>query len=183
MFKKIKTISLIYLIIFLGIIFLICSVSMNSLKLKQEPKKNIPNTIQKQNNNYLSSRENAVKEYLLSQKDFSWSTKENSQRKCVFINLDSNEIFPIAIWSHCFEYVLENGKIQELSGSSLPTLIDYPNELSFFNPLKMTHIIPRDGKYYSQDIKDIFSQTAQNKIFSKDFMQEIKDLKIQEIQK
>jgi len=47
----------------------------------------------------------------------------------------------------------------------------------------MTHIIPRDGKYYSQDIKDIFSQTAQNKIFSKDFMQEIKDLKIQEIQK
>lgn len=177
MFKRIKTTKLIFFLIFLSIIFLILYSYLENVVISQN---NIPN-IKKESTSYNVSRNEAVKQYLLSQKDFSWSTRDGSKRVCVFANLDENNLFPISIWVHCIEYMIKDGNIVELSGASLPALIDYPNELSFFDPLKMSHTIPRDGAYYPKDIKDIFSKQAQENIFKRSFQNEIRDLLISEL--
>jgi len=61
---------------------------------------------------------------------------------------------------------LIDGEIKIYSGASGPVLVDYPNELSYFSPDKMKHKVPRDGKLYYEDIKDIFPEELQNKIYT-----------------
>ena len=109
--------------------------------------------------------EKAITDYLLTQSQFSWETKANSQKLCVIENLLEAELFPKYVWAYCVEYDVD-GKI--LSGSLLPAKIDYPNELSFYDIEGFSYEIPRDGSYYSEDIKRIFPQEIQQKIFNFD---------------
>lgn len=104
----------------------------------------------------------AVREYFQTQPDFSWQTVEDSKNICVFDKLDTSELFPHYLWVQCSEYKLVNGKIRELSGSSMPAKIDYPNELSNFDQTKFTHEIPGDGTAYTEDIKRIFPDDIQD---------------------
>lgn len=108
-----------------------------------------------------------VEEYLLSQKDFVWRTEENSKTACVFEKLEENEdLFPMALWVYCQEYKIDNGNIKELSGSSIPVLLNYPKHISNLHISHFTHETPGDGSLYSQGIKKIFSKKAQKEIFS-----------------
>lgn len=114
------------------------------------------------NNEYLAS---SLERYFLNQEQFSWQTKEGSWRHCTIKNLEpENELFPFSVWVYCGEYFLEDAKWRELSGSSGPVKVDYPNELSYYNPSQFSHLVPRDGSYYSEDIKSIFSEEAQKSL-------------------
>ncbi|MFA5729697.1 MAG: hypothetical protein WC938_00495 [Candidatus Paceibacterota bacterium] len=110
--------------------------------------------------------EKAITDYLLTQSQFSWETKADSQKICVIENLSEAELFPKYVWAYCVEYDADNGKI--LSGSSLPAKIDYPNELSFYDIEGFSYEIPGDGSKYSEDVKRIFPQEIQQKIFNFD---------------
>ncbi len=114
------------------------------------------------------SADQAVQEYFQSQTDFSWQTEEESKNICVFDKLDQNELFPHYLWVHCSEFKLVDGKVRELSGSSIPAKIDYPNELSFFDPAKFTHEIPGSGTNYPTDIRKIFPDDIENLALSYD---------------
>jgi hypothetical protein len=110
--------------------------------------------------------EKAITDYLVSQSQFSWKTKSDSQNICVIENLSENELFPRYVWAYCVEYNIDNGKT--LSGSSGPVKIDYPNELSFYDIDGFSYEIPGDGSQYTEDIKRIFPEEVQQKIFNFD---------------
>lgn len=110
--------------------------------------------------------EKTIEDYLVTLPELAWQTEEGTSNICVFENLDSeNELFPLSLWVYCAEYrIAENGEIEKLSGSSLPLLLDYPNELSFYDIEKFVIKIPRNGSLYSEDIKEIFPANLQRKI-------------------
>lgn len=109
--------------------------------------------------------DNFITGYLLTQKSFSWKTTTHSRNFCVIENLNPKEVlFPLYVWVRCGEFILQNGELQELSGSSGPAKINYPNELSYNDLSKMSHEAPRDGSLYSKDIKTIFPLNAQQEI-------------------
>lgn len=110
----------------------------------------------------------SLEDFLLSLPELVWQTQENSSHLCIFQNLEvGNNLFPLSLWVYCQEYlILEDGKIEKLSGASLPVLVDYPNELSFYDLEKMTYEIPKDGADYGPSIKEIFSENVWERIFS-----------------
>jgi len=109
--------------------------------------------------------EKAITDYLLTQKYFSWKTTTDSRNFCVIENLNpKNDLFPLYVWVRCGEFILQNGKLKELSGISVPAKIDYPNELSFYDLSKFSYEVPRDGSLYSKDIKTIFPLNVQRQI-------------------
>lgn len=110
----------------------------------------------------------AVREYLKAQPDFAWQTEDGSTNICVFDKLDNNDLFPHYLWVRCGEFALKDGKVEELSGSSLPARIDYPNELSFFDLSKFSHQIPGDGSLYTPDIRKIFPVELQDLVLEYD---------------
>lgn len=114
--------------------------------------------------------EKFITDYILTQKSFSWKTTTNSRNFCVIENLnpEKNLLFPLYIWVRCGEFIMQNGELKELSGSSGPAKIDYPNLLSYRDISKMSHEAPRDGSLYSKDIKTIFPLKAQEAIFDFD---------------
>lgn len=112
--------------------------------------------------------EKAITDYLLTQERFSWKTQDGSRNLCVIQNLSEKELFPLYVWAHCIEYVVEDGKARELSGSSGPVKINYPNELSYYDLSRFSYEAPGDGSRYSEDIKSIFPEDIQRKIFDFD---------------
>ena len=114
--------------------------------------------------------EKAITDYLLTQKYFSWKTTTDSRNFCVIENLNPTEngLFPLYVWVRCGEFILQNGKLKELSGKSVPAKINYPNHLSFYDISKMSYEVPRSGSLYSKDIKTIFPLNAQKVIFNFD---------------
>jgi len=106
--------------------------------------------------------EKFITNYLVTQEHFSWKTVEDSRNFCVIENLDpTNNIFPFYLWVRCSEFVIENNELKEASGSSGPTKIIYPNELSYFDSNKISYETPADGSQYSKDIKLIFPLNIQ----------------------
>lgn len=109
--------------------------------------------------------ERVLTDYLLHQKQFSWKTREDSFGVCGVENLEpENQLFPLSVWVYCGEYIVRDGVFESVSGSSGPVKIDYPNELSYFNPTRLSHEAPRDGALYADDIKRLFSLTVQERI-------------------
>ena len=107
----------------------------------------------------------AIENYLVTQQQFSWKTVENSQNFCAVDNLSpETELFPIYVWVRCGEYIAEDGGVKEISGSSGPVKINYPNELSFYDLSKFSFEAPRDGAHYPEDIKTIFPEEVQGRI-------------------
>ena len=105
----------------------------------------------------------ALESYFLER--FSWKTQEGSWRRCTVKNLEpENKLFPFSVWVYCVEYLIEDNQWQELSGFSGPVKVNYPDELSFYDISRFSHLAPRDGSYYAEDIKNIFSEEAQNNL-------------------
>jgi len=120
------------------------------------------------NDSLVNHQEKAIVDYLLTQEQFAWQTKENSKNICSIENLGDNSLFPFYIWVYCSEYDIEEGRLERLSGCSLPVKIDYPNELSFYDLSKFSYEMPRDGSLYSADVKRIFPESVQQLIFDFD---------------
>lgn len=114
-------------------------------------------------------REKAITDYLLTQKQFSWTTQASSTRVCSIENLDpTNELFPVYVWVYCGEYKMSNGTLQLLSGTSMPVKINYPNELSYYDMARFSYEAPRDGSNNGPDIKKIFPEAIQKALSSLD---------------
>jgi len=110
--------------------------------------------------------EKAITNYLLTQKNLSWKTKDDSHNFCAVENLrPEDELFPLYVWAYCGEYVIQEGELKALSGSSGPVKIDYPNELSFYDLNKFSYEIPGNGSYYAEDVRRIFPKDIHQKIF------------------
>jgi len=124
----------------------------------------IVETIPDSNVNY--TREQAICDYLLTQREFGFKTGVNGRNFCVIKNLGKNEMFPMYIWARCSGFVFENGKLKEKSGSSLPVKVNYPNELSFYDLDRFSYKTPRDGSDWGDDVRDMFPEYVQDKIFS-----------------
>jgi hypothetical protein len=113
--------------------------------------------------------EEAITEYLLTQEYFSWKTRDDSHNFCAIENLKpENELFPLYVWAYCGEYIIQDGELKTLSGVSVPTKIDYPNELSFYDLRKFSYEVPGDGSHYAEDIKKIFPEDIWKDIFDFD---------------
>jgi len=122
--------------------------------------------------------EGAITNYLLTQKHFSWKTRENSHNFCVIENLKpEKELFPLYLWSYCGEYIIEDNELKTISGSSGPVKIDYPNELSFYDLNKFSYEAPGDGSNYAEDIRRIFPEDIWQHIFDFDRENIIKRIK------
>lgn len=104
--------------------------------------------------------EKSITDYLLTQKYFSWKTTTDSRNFCVIENLTitGDDLFPLYVWVRCGEFILQEGKLKELSGKSVPAKINYQNQLSFYDISKMSHEVPRDGSLYLKDVKRIFPE-------------------------
>ncbi|MFH1457491.1 MAG: hypothetical protein ABIF17_05335, partial [Patescibacteria group bacterium] len=111
--------------------------------------------------------EKAISNYLLTEKRFSWKNRQDSHNFCAIENLKPDqELFPLYIWAYCGEYIIEDGKLKTVSGSSGPVKIDYPNELSYYALNKFSYEVPGDGSNYAKDIKRIFPEDVQQKILN-----------------
>ncbi len=111
----------------------------------------------------------AIADYLETQSAFAWQTGDGSHNFCVVENLDpERELFPLYVWARCGEFAKEDGSLKELSGASMPVKIDYPNELSYYNPARFSHELPGDGAAYVEDVRRIFPEELQGKILSHD---------------
>lgn len=123
--------------------------------------------------------EKAITDFLVTQKNFTWKTEENSSNLCIIENLQpENELFPLYIWAYCAEYAFDSGELEILSGSSGPAKIDYPNELSFYDLDRFSYEVPGLGSNYSQDIKTLFPADVQQKILrfdAKNLMQKFEE--------
>lgn len=111
----------------------------------------------------ISERDKAIEEYLLSQNTFSWEDRPFSKRACLFENLwNEDDLFPLSLWVRCSWYM----NWEELSWTSIAVLLDYPNELSYYDINKFTHKIPADWSWYWDSIRKLFSKEIQEKIFN-----------------
>ena len=109
--------------------------------------------------------EQAIARYLESEDRFAWKNSKDSHSLCVIENLlPEQELFPLSIWAYCGEYVIEDGALVLVSGSSGPALINYPNELSYYRLQEFSYQAPGDGANYARDIQNIFSTEAQARI-------------------
>lgn len=109
--------------------------------------------------------EKAITDYLLTERHFSWKNRTDSFNFCAVENLDpEKELFPLYVWAYCGEYIVEDGELKTVSGSSGPVKIDYPNELSFYDPRNFSYESPGDGSQYIEDIRKIFPENVQQKI-------------------
>jgi len=111
--------------------------------------------------------EKAITNYLLTQTHFSWTIRNGDYNFCAVENLKpEKELFPLYVWAHCGEYIVLNGELKTISGTSGPAKIDYPNELSFYALSRFSYEAPGDGAQYSEDVKRIFPEDVQQKIFN-----------------
>ncbi len=158
------------LIIVLVLVAVLAAVSFFSLKFKgfKNPPVNLPNVEVKANDIWtLGSKEldTAVIDYLLSNSQFSWKMVGDSTNFCVFQNLyPERKTSPYYIWVRCGEYILENGKIKELSGVSTPAKIEYTGNTEEYETNKFVSTIPRSGSLYDGDVKTIFPREIQNRL-------------------
>jgi membrane-bound inhibitor of C-type lysozyme len=101
----------------------------------------------------------AVRDFLLSREELSWKTGTESKNFCIFQNLAPEKaLFPVYLWVRCSEYKMVDGELKEMSGTSVPVKIDYPNELSYYDRNKFSLSIPGDGSAYDKDVKKIFPE-------------------------
>jgi len=135
-------------ILFLAIFLSGCSIS-NNVAVED---KNVNLSILSGGNNLRES----INNYLLSQEHFAWKTVENGKNFCVFYPFNKINEPEIYLWVRCSEFVFENGALKEESGISGPVKLIYPLELSYFDYTEFSYVVPRDGSFYGDDLKEIF---------------------------
>jgi hypothetical protein len=119
--------------------------------------------------------EKAITRYLLTEEHFSWRNRNDSHAFCAIENLKPDqELFPLYIWAYCGEYIIQDNELKTISGSSGPAKINYPNELSYYDLSKFSYEAPGDGADYTKDVKKIFPEDVQQKIFNHDARELIK---------
>lgn len=151
---KIKKEKIIYIILFIILLSIIFLLFFPKSSKQIETTKNLTNQIKNLSENKELINVNTVRpkieKYLLSQKDFSWQTTENSHSFCSFTPLNKVNEVPLYIWVRCSEFKVKNNKLIEKSGISVPVKIT-KNEKDNYS-----HWIPRDGADYQKDLEKEF---------------------------
>lgn len=109
--------------------------------------------------------EKSIAMYLVEQDAFIQKTASGGFDVCAIENLDpTNELFPVYVWAYCGEYTFQNGEMKNVSGSSVPVKVNYPNELSFYQMDRFSYEVPGDGSQYAKDVERIFPEKLREKI-------------------
>ncbi|ADU29121.1 hypothetical protein [Evansella cellulosilytica] len=88
-----------------------------------------------------------------------------------------NDVEEIYLWALIQEYYQKGEVIEEGSGMSVPIVLSVRKESQ--STKIVSHSLPRDGSYFTDDIKEMFPRHIQNKIFeygSEHISKLIKDL-------
>lgn len=87
----------------------------------------------------------------------------NGQVYSVYEVLQSNQdIGEVYIWAYIQEYYESDALLESGTGMSLPMVL-HVERVGDSLEVK-SHVLPRDGSYYSEDIKTLFPRRIQNKI-------------------
>ena len=124
----------------------------------------------------IQSKRKVVKTYL---EENIWKTTFGGKTFCAYEVLgEGNNLYIHRgiqyMWVLCEEYYLKNNKLRKGGGTSLPVALVLQKENHIYKVI--SHKIPRDGKLYVNDIKRIFPEDIQNKIFSNDYNRRIEVL-------
>lgn len=107
----------------------------------------------------------AIKNYLVSNAD-SESKHHNNEKTFVGIKtylieeIKEDKLYNVYAWILEEKYYLENNKIKQDSGSSIPYKFVIEQNGDEFKVIDSR--IPRDGSYYSIDMKNIFPKSVRN---------------------
>lgn len=108
---------------------------------------------------FFPARDQAISDYLQSHLQLSRKTVPDSSVFCVFENLSSPQaLFPLSLWVRCGEF---SDSPAELSSISVPVTLDYPNELSYFDPDKFTLTFLEKSTFPAYDSAQINSRLDQ----------------------
>ncbi len=111
--------------------------------------------------------EHQIKNYLESAKIISKSDEGKLFSEFYYFGRNETNLY---IWAYISEYLLDEDRgMQKKSAISLPLSLYYDDKFEAIG-----HIKPRDGSYYSQDVRTIFPPKYQGKILS--FQQQKGDL-------
>ena len=112
------------------------------------------------------SKKRVVKTYL---EENIWKPNRNGKAFCAYEILgeeDGSNIYQY-LWVKCKEYYLENGKLREGGGTSLPVVLVLQKENNIYKVI--SHKVPRAGSLYREDIERLFPENIRrNKMFSND---------------
>lgn len=98
-----------------------------------------------------------------------WEPNQNGRTFCAYevLGEEGNSNIHQYVWALCQEYYLENTKLREGGGTSLPVALTLQKENHIYKII--SHRIPEDGSFYPESIKRIFPKNIRkNKMFSND---------------
>ena len=75
---------------------------------------------------------------------------------------EKDKCWEVDAWVLCETYYKENGVIEQDSGYSIPHKFTVEKHNDEYNVVESR--IPRDGSYYPEDIKDMFTWSVRNSI-------------------
>jgi len=99
-----------------------------------------------------------------------WKPNRGGKTFCAYEILGEEsglDIHQYYLWALCKEYYLENSKLREAGGTSLPVAITLQRESNTYKVIG--HEVPRNGSFYKEEIERIFPENIRrNKMFSND---------------
>jgi len=78
------------------------------------------------------------------------------------LNAEQGEDGRIFLWAMCLEYYLEDGQLTLGSGISVPVALQIRPMDEHYQII--THLLPRDGTFYGQDVRASFPQSTWRQI-------------------
>lgn len=110
---------------------------------------------------------NSIKEYLINKNDIKSNNSKNTK---IFISMEvslleeknKDEIYNVYAWVKKANYYLENNELKEDSSYSSPYKFTIKKNNN--NYYVIDYKTPRDGKYYKDDMNNIFPKSVRNKM-------------------
>jgi len=111
---------------------------------------------------YLSIRQYLVKKGDNEPKHHNFEKTFVSMRVYLLEEKEKDQLFYVYAWVRDGKYYVENNELKKDSGSSIPYKFVVEKENNEY--VVTDYIIPRDGSYYSEDIKNIFPRGVRNQM-------------------
>lgn len=110
---------------------------------------------------------NTIKEYLINKNDIKSNNSKNTK---TFISMEvylleektKDKIYNVYAWVKKSDYYLENNELKDDSSYSSP--YKFSVEKNNNNYYVIDYKTPRDGKYYKDDMNNIFPKSVRNKM-------------------
>lgn len=125
-----------------------------------------PNTVLISPNSLLSNSEfqNVLKSYVIEKQGMTSKGGQVFAALDVFGVEEQGGLIDVYLWALIEEYVWVQG-LMPGTGSSIPMMVQLKREGSSYHP--ESYKVPRDGSYFGEDIKVIFPEKYQSKVFAR----------------